>query len=118
MTRWIRFLFAIFVGIALGLVYGWFFRPGNTSNTPLDSLRIDYKTDYVLMVAEAFSLDHDSILAANRLELLGNEPPAVLVEESLEFAQKVGYKEPDIQRIQALLGELGIAAPDSGGLQP
>ena len=118
MTRWIRFFFAILVGIALGLVYGWFIQPGKFSDTSLDSLRIDYKTDYVLMVAEAYQIDNDPLLAVQRLAASSEKLPTAQVEESIKFAKKVGYTEPDINRMQALLSTLGGATPDQGDLKP
>ena len=118
MTRWIRFFFSILVGVALGLVYGWFIQPGNFADTSLNSLRIDYKTDYVLMVAEAYQIDKDPMLAVQRLTASSDKQPTVQVEESIKFAQKVGYTEPDINRMLALLSGLGGAGPDQGDLQP
>ena len=48
-SRWILFIFAILVGAGLGLLYGWVINPVDYVDTTPDTLRIDYKTDYVLM---------------------------------------------------------------------
>jgi hypothetical protein len=109
MARWFRFLIAILIGVGLGLAYGWFIAPvRSVDNTP-DKLRIDYKTDFVLMVAEAYQNEEDPGLAARRLATLGEKSPVILVEEALQFAQKAGYSEPDISRMQALLSALQTA---------
>jgi hypothetical protein len=51
MSRWTRFLIAIAVGLALGLLYGWVLSPVKYVDTTPNTLRADYQTDYVLMVA-------------------------------------------------------------------
>jgi hypothetical protein len=106
MARWILFIIAILVGVALGLAIGWIFIPIQYVDTSPDTLRIDYKTDYVLMVAEAYQSENDLGLAVRRLALLGNVSPADVVDQAIQFAQKYGYTEADITRMQALWGEL------------
>jgi hypothetical protein len=106
MARWIGFIFSILVGVALGLAYGWIVSPVKYVDTSPDTLRIDYKTDYVLMVAEAYQNENDLGLAVRRLALLGNLSPAEVVEQAIQFAQKYGYAEADITRMQGLWSEL------------
>ncbi len=118
MARWIRFFIAILFGLGLGLAYGWFFNPTHTTGTSPDTLRIDYKTDYVLMVAEAFQDAGNPQLAVQRLSVLGEPQPAAMVEQAIQFAQKAGYTEPDIARMQALLSALQTLVPAGGGANP
>ncbi len=106
MSRWARFFIAILVGIGLGLLYGWLINPVAYVDTSPDTLRIDYKTDYVLMVAEAYQGDGDIDLAIHRLALLGGKPPALLVYESMLFAEKAGYAIADMEQLQSLLSAL------------
>jgi hypothetical protein len=101
MSRWFRFILAIMVGAVLGALYGWIISPVEYVETGLDSLKVDYKTDYVLMVAEAYHGDADLSLAARRLSLLGKEAPAETVRDALVFAE-AHYTEPDIDRIRSL----------------
>jgi len=114
MGRWIRFLFAILLGVGLGLAYGWFLNPATGVETSLDALRVDYKTDFVLMVAETYQDEGDMSLAARRLALLGEMSPEASVTQAIEFAQKAGYTEPDISRIQALLSAIQTQPPAQG----
>jgi hypothetical protein len=118
MARWIGFIIAILVGAALGLAYGWIVSPVRYVDTSPDTLRIDYKTDYILMVAEAYQSEGDLGLAVRRLALLGNIPSTDVVAQSIQFARKYGYAETDIARMQVLWNELqalesrlGTAAP-------
>ncbi len=111
MARWVRFLVAILVGLAIGLAYGWFISPVRYIDTSPATLRNDYKTDFVLMVSEAYQGEKDLGLAARRLALLGAASPASSVAQAINFAQKVGYSEADVARMQALLSALQTQLP-------
>lgn len=100
--RWIRFLLAIGVGIGLGLVYGWIINPVTYVETTPDTLRVDYRADYVLMVAEAYANEQDLPAAVRRLALLGGEEPADTVAEAIQFARQQGYNASDLDRMGAL----------------
>ena len=106
MSRWLRFLTAIIVGIGLGLIYGWLINPVEYVDTSPDTLRIDYKTDYVLMVAESFQKEGDLALVTYRLALLGDTPPFEMVNQAILFAQKAGYTDADIALMQTLMSAL------------
>ncbi len=113
MSRWIRFLIAIALGAALGLFYGWRVSPARDAQANPDSLRIDYRADYVLMVSEIYSQERDLQAAASRLEALG-EPPLESVTRALVFAENQGYSREDLDRIRALSAALlpgGAEAP-------
>jgi hypothetical protein len=114
MARWIRFLFAILCGLGLGLAYGWFMSPLRSAESSPETLRIDYKTDYVLMVAETFQYEHDPQMAAQRLSALGEPQTNALLEQAIQFAQKAGYTEPDIACMQTLLSALEGTLPTGG----
>ena len=103
MSRWARFIIAILIGIALGLLYGWLINPVEYVDTPPATLRIDYKTDYILMVAEVYHANQDIDQAVRRLALLGETPPDEIVLQARSFAEKAGYNENDLALLQALL---------------
>lgn len=106
MSRWIRFFIAILIGAGLGLAYGWLINPIEYIDTSPDTLRIDYKTDYVLMVAEAYQGEKDSALAVRRLALLGDTPPAEMAHQAITFAHKAGYTDADLELMQELMSAL------------
>jgi hypothetical protein len=108
MSRWLRFFIAILVGIGLGLLYGWVISPVEYVDTSPDTLRVDYKTDYVLMVSEAFQGDRDLPLALRRLALLGEQPPVEIIQQALLFGQANGYTDADLERIQVLLNAVQV----------
>jgi hypothetical protein len=102
MIRWLTFLLAIAIGAAAGLYYGWVINPIRYIDAAPDSLRSDYKADYVLMTAEVFREDGDLELALERLSLLGGASPAESVALATVFAVKAGYGEADLALMQNL----------------
>ena len=97
------------------MAYGWLVSPVTYIDTSPDTLRIDYKTDYVLMVAEAYTTERDLDTAVRRLASLGNRTPAAMVMNAIQFAQEQGYTQADIQRMQDLLTAIQSANISSGG---
>ena len=113
MSRWIRFLLVMIVGISAGLLYGWVLNPVKYVDTTPDTLRIDYKTDYVLMVAESYHDDKNLDLAVRRLAILG-EPPAEMALQAILFAEQNGYTDSDLQLMRSLSGQLQLMDSSSG----
>src|SRR3989304_5358378 len=62
-----RLVIGLVLGVATGLIYGWIISPVEYINTAPDSLRADYRTDYVLMVAQAYAVEDDLELAPKRM---------------------------------------------------
>lgn len=118
MIRWIGFLLAILVGVAAGLFYGWRISPVEYVDTTPDSLRVDYKSDYVLMVAEAYSADNDLAQAVRRLAFLGYALPNQIVREAILFAESHGYTDTDIALMRRLGRDLESFAPALQGQSP
>lgn len=102
MGRWISFFIIIAIGTAAGMYYGWVLNPVEYVDTAPDSLRIDYKTDYVLMVAEAYRVESNVAQAARRLALLGSDPPLDITDQAIAFASQIGYDPNDLALMQAL----------------
>jgi len=118
MPRWLLILIALALGISLGLVYGWVIDPIQYTDITPDALRIDYRTDYVLMVAEAYHAEQDPALAARRLAVLGSEPPAVIAREADDFARQAGYPSDDLALIQDLAVAMQTWQPIPGTSLP
>jgi hypothetical protein len=118
MPRWIPILIATLLGLALGLVYGWRIDPVQYTDITPDVLRIDYRTDYVLMVAEAYRAEQDPALAAQRLAVLGSEPPALIAGDAYDFARQSAYPADDLDLIQELTVALQAWQPIPGTSLP
>ncbi len=102
MLRYIFFVFMIGLGVVLGIFYAEQVNPVEVVDAPPDTLRVDYKTDYVLMVAEVYSLDKNPSQAARHLALLSSEPPIDTVNQAIVFALEQGYAPNDLVTLQKL----------------
>ena len=115
--RWLLFALSILVGVGLGLLYGWVISPVEYVDTSPDSLRADYRADYVLMVAEVYQSEQDTQQAVRRLALLGGSlSPYETAAEALRFAQANQYIPQDIALLQNLT--LALQVYDASGVQP
>lgn len=118
MSRWFRFLIAVAVGIGLGLLYGWVISPVEYVDTSPETLRADYRADYVLMVAESYQSEQDISLAMERLTFLGFSPPLELVEAAMAYAVQKGYAPSDLGLLRNLSDALIVATGVGGSNQP
>jgi hypothetical protein len=100
----IFFFLAISIGIAAGLVYGWVVNPREVVNAEPEALRMDYKTDVVLMVAELYQVDGDLMGAQARLSFISKNTPLEIITAALVFAENVQYDPLDVGTMLALKG--------------
>ena len=118
MPRWLSILITALLGLALGLVYGWKIDPVQYTDITPDVLRSDFRTDYVLMVAEAYRAEQDPALAAQRLAVLGSELPALIAGEADDYARQSGYPAGDLTLLQELTVALQTWQPIPGTSLP
>lgn len=102
-NRWIFIVTALIAGTALGLTYGWVIDPVEFFDLTPDTLRADYKADYVLMVAEAYRAHRDPGSAARQLAIFGSQSPSSIASEGFEFARSNGFDPTDIALMQELV---------------
>jgi len=95
----------ILVGITAGILYGWVVNPIPFTSLEPHSLRIDYRTDFVLMVAELYHYDPDLAQAAERLIYLGETSLNALMDEAITYAEENDYAPGDI----AYMNDLALA---------
>lgn len=118
MLRWFLFLVSICLGIAAALYLGWVVLPSQSVDVSPETLRIDYKTDFVLMVCEAYNADHNLDLALERLRLLGDEPPTAVINNAILFAAKNHYSQADLALMQKLSDAVQAQIPAGGAVSP
>jgi hypothetical protein len=111
MRGWVWVLIFGLSGIALGLYYGWMINPVKFLDTTPASLRADYRTDYVLMVAEAYHARQDGDLAQRQLAVLGGISPAAVCTDALRMAQGAAYSQSDLALIQELTRAMQTVSP-------
>ena len=88
------------------MYYGWVISPVEYVDTSPDLLRIDYRSDYVLMVAEAYHSEDNLEVVVRRLAVLGDVPPEETVAKAILFGVENGYAESDIALMQKLANDL------------
>ena len=104
--RWVFVILALLAGIGMGLAYGWLVDPVQYFDLTPDTLRADFKADYVLMTAEAYRVEQDPGLAARRLAIFGARSPSSIAAEALDHARANRFSDPDIVLIQELVTAL------------
>jgi len=120
LSRFFGFLLSVLLGAAAGLGVGWYLRPAPVGEAALAELRGDFRSDYVLMVAEVFDTEKDVSLAVERLQRLSDTPPARLVQIAVVQAGELGYDRRDLELLaklaQAVLagGPAGTPVPTAG----
>jgi hypothetical protein len=118
MSRWVRFFIVLIIGFGIGLLYGWVIDPVGYVDTFPEALREDYKTDYVLMVAEAYQVDRDINVAIGRLAFLGAAPPENLVDSAMYFGVQKGYTASDLGLLRILSDALQAEIAINGETKP
>lgn len=96
MRRWFLFLIAVLVGVGGVLFYAWYVNPAAPDETTPDLMRVDFRSDYVLMVAEVFQGAADLGMADEQLTFLGEEPAIEIIDQAIRFAEQNGYKQVDL----------------------
>ncbi len=109
--RWFFFFLSMALGLLAGLYYGWYVNPVQYADTTPDRLRMDFKTDYVLMVAEGFSRNQDVAWARHYLALLGASPEQVVEQAIRHAVVDLGYAPADVALMRDLLQALRRSSP-------
>jgi hypothetical protein len=112
--RLIAGVLLLVAGMALGLAYGWILDPLRLADTTPASLRADYRTDYVLMVAETYHARQDSDVARRQLALFGGQSPVAICGQALQEARRAAYSSSDLALLQELQRAMQPLAPTSG----
>ena len=105
-SRLSRFVLAILAGLVIAIIYGWYIHPSQPGDTTLAALRNDYKTDYVLMVSEIYSVDKNLSSATESLQKLGDKEPIRYVQEAIITAQDLEYVQVDMENLAQLAIDL------------
>jgi len=111
--RYVFFVLAIVIGVAIGLLIGWVFPAAKDGNAGFDSLRIDYQTDTILMVSQLYQSDGDLTAALARLSLLGEDAPTGLMKTAINYATQHAYAPADIYAMQNLAEDIVQLLPTS-----
>lgn len=113
-----RFVIGLVVGLSAGLAYAWLIQPVRYFDVAPDSLRHDYRTDYVLMIAQSYQAEGDLRLALVRLASLGPLPPAEIVDAASAYAEDNAFSSDDLDALDELSTDLRRLPAPQGTLSP
>jgi len=105
-SLWIFIVLALLAGVGIGIAYGWYVDPVDYFDTTPDTLRADFKADYVLMTAEAYQAEQDPGLAARRLAIFGTKSPSSIAADGLAYARSHGFSDTEMTIMQELVTAL------------
>ncbi len=88
----------------MGLLFGWVRNAQQIQDTELASLRADYQTDYILMVAETYLSNNDLNWAEQQILLLETNSALRSVQQAVITAEKLGYHHLDVEKLGKLAG--------------
>ncbi len=110
--RIIWFVVIIIAGLLIGLTIGWVVVPSGEHESRLADLRVDYRTDLVLMSAEIYAADGDAAAAAARLDTIDPDTtPVRQVQQAILTGQQIGYARADIETLASLFQALQVSTP-------
>lgn len=110
-SRQVGFIIFILIGFVVGLIYGWVINPAGVTNTTLASLRADFKADYVVMVSEIYSSNHDLEIATKYLVVFKpGRTPIQAVQDALLVGQQFGFSEREMRALADLEIDMTSAA--------
>lgn len=104
-------LAALAVGISAGLGYGWLLQPAPIADTTPDSLRQEFRSDYLALIAAAYGATHDLERARTRLDLFPSDDPADQLAAYAQERQALGR--PGAAGLASLAAALKEAAPET-----
>jgi len=110
-TAFFNLLGGISLGVAAGVFYTWVLNPVKYVDVSPDTLRADYKADYVVMIAQAYVADGDISLARTRLATLKLPNPGQFVADTASQQMAAGASVDDLRALNTLATALGAVPP-------
>lgn len=103
----------LLLGVAVGLIYGWVIRPVEQIGIAPQSLKQEFRVDYVLMVAEAYADNEQLEQARVRLASLGPDNPINYVLEAINYGVEQAFDYDDLQTLNRLVIDLRNNPPSA-----
>jgi hypothetical protein len=108
-------LTGVLIGLAIGVVYAWLFRPVQYVNTSPASLQIEDKDKYRALIALAYEADGDLVRAKARLALLKDADVFTSLSEQAQRWLAEGSAPEEARALGLLSVALGQSAGPAGG---
>ena len=100
----------ILIGLALGVLWGWYVAPVEYTDTAPGSLRADYQDEYRTLIALAYLFNNDPARTQARISLLEDNDPAASYTALAQRANAVGRSDEEVQA-RSRMAALANASP-------
>ncbi len=111
MKRALFLLAGLLLGAGAGVGIGWGVLPPSTRHlTPAD-LRLDYRYEYVLLVAEDYAVEHDLQHATARLQAVAPQEGRAILGQAMAYHLTHRTTEAQLQALAELARALGATTP-------
>lgn len=104
-------LVGIVIGLGSGLFYAWEVEPVIFLDHIPSDLDTQHYHEYLLLIAQTFSVEQDIDVASARLATLAPNNPAGIVAEQTEKMILTGANRADIRAMVELAAALGVTNP-------
>ena len=105
--QWISTLVVFILALVAGLYYTWQIDPVEYVDTAPDSLRDDFKSDYMALIAAAYASNGDLTRAEARLGLFSDDDPATTLAALAQQRLAEGHHESEARALAILASALG-----------
>lgn len=121
MSRWFFLILGFGIGLAGGLYYAWLVSPVEYVETAPDSLRADFRGDYLGLIASAYTSGGDLVRARTRLALFPDLDPATELAALAQQRLAAGLADTEANALSQLASALSrgptrTPAPTTVGL--
>jgi hypothetical protein len=106
MRRWIFLVLGFGIGLAGGLYYAWLVSPVEYVDTAPDSLRGDFRADYLGLIASAYASGGDLVRARTRLALFPDLDPGTELAALAQQRLAAGLAETEASALSQLASAL------------
>ena len=123
-SGWFPFLIGIGLGLAGGLYYAWIINPVEYTDTAPDSLRADFRADYLALIASAYASTDDLLRARTRLALFSELDPGTELAALAQQRLASGFSEVEAAALARLAADLTspprspVSTPTGGPFTP
>jgi hypothetical protein len=111
-SGWFPVVIGIALGLAGGLYYAWIVNPVEYVDTAPNSLRADFKADYLALIASAYAGTNDLARARARLALFSELDPSTELAALAQQRLAAGFGEVEAAALARLAADL--AGPTGG----
>ncbi|MFQ5944090.1 MAG: hypothetical protein ACE5JF_11105 [Anaerolineales bacterium] len=121
MIRWLFLILGFGIGLAGGLYYAWQVSPVEYVETAPDSLRADFRADYLGLIASAYASGGDLVRARTRLALFPDLDPATELAALAQQRLAAGLVDTEANALSQLASALSLGptrTPSPSGRSP